>query len=225
MSFNKNTILLVDDESYTLEFLSYNLSKKGFTVKTARSGTEAIEVAKKTVPAIIVLDIMMPEMDGIETCIELRKIKELNDSAIAFLSGRGEDYTQIVGFEAGADDYIKKPVRLNVLVQRLKAIQKRISKNLKSDVIEVNNLRLYPEKFVVVVNDQKINLPRREFELLSLLAKNPNKVFTREEIFLKIWGYDTLISERTINVHISRIRKKLDTEIIKTVKGIGYSIV
>ncbi|HPE58071.1 MAG TPA: response regulator transcription factor [Bacteroidales bacterium] len=224
MSIRNNLILLVDDEKYTLEFLSYSLSKHGFKVETASSGAEAVELAQKMLPSVIVLDVMMPDMDGIETCIELRKITKLRDTAIAFLTGRVEDYTQIIGFEAGADDFIKKPIRLNVLVQRIKAIQKRLNRKASSNIIEVKNVKLILEKFQVVIDNDMITMPKREFELLTLLAQNPQKVFTREEIFSKIWGYDTMISDRTVNVHISRIRAKLKANIIKTVKGVGYSI-
>ncbi|MCB0806415.1 MAG: response regulator transcription factor [Bacteroidales bacterium] len=223
MAGQSNTILLVDDESYTLEFLDYNLSKNGFRVFTTTNGIDAIRKAKEIQPGIIVLDIMMPEMDGIETCIELRKIKELKDTLIALLSGRNEDYTQIVGFEAGADDYIKKPVRMNVLIPRLKALRRRIRGGPEQKVTEIDDLKIILDKYAVVKDGKEISLPRREFELLWLLTQNPNKIFTRNEIFSQLWGDEALVGERTINVHISRLRKKIKTDIIKTVKGIGYS--
>lgn len=223
----KNTIhsiLLVDDEKYTLEFLSYNLSRNGFEVYTAYKGSEAIEKAKKIIPNVIVLDIMMPEMDGIEICQLLRKISSLNNTIIAFLSARGEDYTQIAGFEAGADDYIKKPIRIPVLISRINALLNRVKRLEDKAIIEVGDMKIVQEKFLVIKKNKQITLPKRQFEMLALLAKNPKKVYSREEIFSKIWGDNSTVDEYAINVHISRIRSKLGVDSIKTVKGFGYRI-
>ncbi|MBN2173707.1 MAG: response regulator transcription factor [Bacteroidales bacterium] len=224
MNITTPKILIVDDETYTLDFLGYNLNKQGFKVYTSTRGHDAITKAKKILPQLILLDIMMPEMDGIETCIELRKINELKDTLIALISARREDYTQIVGFEAGADDYIKKPIAINVLIVRLKALLKRLRNKENKEILEIDNIKIIRDKYVVVKDEEIINLPRREFELLYLLASNPRKIFTREEIMSKIWGDEAAIGDRTINVHISRIRNKLNFPIIKTVKGIGYCL-
>ncbi|MEZ5149256.1 MAG: response regulator transcription factor [Bacteroidales bacterium] len=217
----ESTILIVDDEQYTLEFLSYNLTRNGFNVVTATNGKDAIKKAELHKPAIIVLDIMMPEMDGIETCIELRKNKLLNDSAIAFLSCRGEDYTQIIGFEAGADDFIKKPIRINLLIERLKALERRMNKTREK--LPVNKSLIIDEEcFVVNYLGNNIELTKKEFELLHLLYKNPGKTISRDDLFNNIWSGDEQSSSRTIHVHISRIRNKLDPDVVQTVKGFGY---
>jgi two-component system alkaline phosphatase synthesis response regulator PhoP len=224
MNSSVPTILLVDDEVNTLDFLGYNLNKHGFKVYTSTNGPDAIKKAKNIIPQLILLDIMLPEMDGIEICLELRKINELNNTVIAFLSARREDYTQIVGFEAGADDFIKKPVGINVLITRIKALLKRIKVIENKNIIEINGLKIIRDKYHVVKDGKTINLPRREFELLYLLASNPRKVFSRQEIMTIVWGIDSMIGDRTINVHISRLRNKLNFPIIKTVKGIGYCL-
>jgi two-component system alkaline phosphatase synthesis response regulator PhoP len=222
MIINENTILLVDDEAYTLDFLMYNLTKNGFKVFTSSNGLDAIRKARKIVPKLILLDIMMPEMDGIETCYELRKMNELKDTVIAFLSARGEDYTQIAGFEAGADDYIQKPIRFPVLLSRLNALTKRVKKKVNQSIIVHHDLKIIRNKFHVIKKGVKISLPRREFEILEFLARYPNKPFYRDEILTKIWGDDAKVDGKTVSVHVSRIRKKLDCDIISTINGVGY---
>lgn len=221
MQVSDKTILLVDDEAYTLEFLSYNLAQNGFRVLTSTNGKDAILKAKTHIPSIIVLDIMMPEMDGIETCIQMRKIEKLNDTAIAFLSCRGEDYTQIVGFEAGADEYIKKPIRINLLIERLKALEKRVQR-MKKKMEDSELLIIDKERFLVVYKGSNVELTQKEFNLLNKLYINPNKIVSKEELMIGVWGNDDPSSSRTVHVHISRIRKKLDPGLIETVKGIGF---
>jgi two-component system alkaline phosphatase synthesis response regulator PhoP len=224
MDFSKYRILLVDDETDVLEFLSYNLRKEGFNVTTALNGREAIQKATMELPHLIVLDVMMPEMDGIETCEEIKKIPLLRNSLIVFLTARGEDYSQISGFEAGADDYVTKPIKPKLLVSRLKALLRRISDQpeTQSEKLTVADFVIDSERYLVMNKDQEIILPKKEFELLRLLASKPNKVFTREEIFSKIWGDDVIVGDRTIDVHIRKIREKIGLEVIRTVKGVGY---
>ncbi|MFA8300793.1 MAG: response regulator transcription factor [Hyphomicrobiales bacterium] len=217
-------ILLVDDEDDIIEFLRYNLVKEGFEVSKANNGIKALELAKKVNPDIIVLDVMMPEMDGIETCYELRKIPSLKNTIITFLTSRAEDYSQIAGFEAGADDYIKKPIRPKLFVSRIKALLRR-SENSHIDNTKTitDNLSVDREKYEVLKDGKPVLLPKKEFELLSLLTSKPGKVFTREEIFECIWGDDLIIGDRTIDVHIRKLRKKIGLLNIKTYKGVGYS--
>jgi len=224
MDFSKYRILLVDDETDVLEFLSYNLRKEGFNVSTALNGREAIQKATLEQPHLIVLDVMMPEMDGIETCEEIKKIPLLNNSLIVFLTARGEDYSQISGFEAGADDYVTKPIKPKLLVSRIKALLRRITDQpeTKAEKLEVADFVIDSERYIVLNKDQEIVLPKKEFELLRLLASKPNKVFTREEIFSKIWGDNVIVGDRTIDVHIRKIREKIGLEVIRTVKGVGY---
>ena len=225
MQNSNYTILLVDDEPDILEFLSYNLKKEGYRVFSVSNGKEAISVAKKENPNLIILDVMMPEMDGIETCREIKEIEQLKNVMIAFLTARNEDYSQIAGFEVGADDYINKPIRPRVLISRIKALLRRSSTNQHSsdsEKTEIGGLRIDREKYHVVKNGEEINLPKKEFELLDLLASKPGKVFTRDEILDKIWGDDVVVGDRTIDVHIRKLREKLGEEYIKTVKGIGY---
>lgn len=217
-------ILLVDDEQDILEFVGYNLQKEGYNVSRASSGKQAIEMAKKVVPHLILLDVMMPEMDGIETCDQLRKMPELNKTMIAFLTARGEDYSQVAGFDAGADDYITKPIKPKVLISRLKALLRRQFGGKEEGIakMEFGNLVIDADQYQVLLDDAKIDLPRKEFELLSLLASRPGKVFTREEIMDKIWGNDVIVGGRTIDVHIRKLREKLGSDKIKTIKGVGY---
>ncbi len=219
------TILLVDDEKDILEFLSYNLKKELFNVVTSRSGKDALEKASRLKPHLIVLDVMMPEMDGIETCIELRKLNETRDSVIVFLTARSEDYSQIAGLDAGADDYISKPVKPKVFLSKVNSLLRRFQKekdNPLVNLIELEDLKIDAESYVVHSKGREISLPKKEFELLQLLASRPNKVLTRDEIFSRIWGNDVIVGERTIDVHIRKIREKLDITNIKTIKGVGY---
>lgn len=216
-------ILLVDDEKDILEFLSYNLKKEGYKVFTARNGENAIHLAKDETPHLIILDMMMPGMDGIETCSEMKKIPELENSIIIFLTARGEDYSQIAGLDAGADDYITKPVKPKVLVSRIKALLRRY-KHIENELneIKIKDFVIDKEKYLIKQDDKLITLPKKEFELLILLASRPDKVFTREEIFQNVWGNNVIVGDRTIDVHIRKIREKIGSAVIKTVKGVGY---
>ncbi len=218
-------ILLVDDEPDILEFMEYNLKKENYHVFLATNGKEAIIKAKKELPDLIILDIMMPEMDGIETCRRLREIPVFKNTLIAFLTARNEDYSQIAGFDVGADDYITKPVKPRVLVSRINALFRRYengAKDEKGTVLIAGDLKIDREQYLVYRGEEKFELPRKEFELLSLLASKPGKVFTRDEILDRVWGNDIVVGDRTIDVHIRKIREKLGEENIKTVKGIGY---
>jgi len=217
-------ILLVDDEPDILEFLSYNLKKEGFNVYTANNGKEAITIAKKENPQVIILDVMMPDMDGIETCREIREIPGLKDVMIAFLTARNEDYSQIAGFEVGADDYINKPIKPRVLVSRIKALLRRGGSidNVVAEKVDMGGIKIDRERYLVIQDGKEINLPKKEFELLALLASKPGKVFTREVILDKVWGGEVVVGDRTIDVHIRKLREKLGEDFIKTVKGIGY---
>lgn len=222
MDFKKYKVLLVDDEEDILEFLGYNLRKEGFRVSIAHNGLEAIKVAKKEIPHLILMDIMMPEMDGISAVEEIRKIKKLNETLIVFLTARSEDYSQIAGFEAGADDYVSKPVKIKVLMSRIVALLRRSVKSETAEFIEINNLIIDQDRYVVIKDDDEIFLPKKEFKLLKLLASSPNKVFTREEIFSRVWGDDVIVGDRTIDVHVRKIREKIGIDNIKTIKGVGY---
>lgn len=220
-------ILLVDDEPDIVEFLSYNLKKEKFDVYTAETGRAAIKLATQIKPHLILLDVMMPEMDGIETCEEIRKTDELKDTIIAFLTARSEDYSQIAGFDAGADDYISKPIKPKVLISRVKALLRRFkneetSADDQSHLITIGDIVIDKERYIVIYNNQDLSLPRKEFELLMLLVSKPDKVFTRDEIFHKIWGDDVIVGDRTIDVHIRKLREKLGDDRIKTIKGVGY---
>jgi two-component system alkaline phosphatase synthesis response regulator PhoP len=217
-------ILLVDDEPDILEFLGYNLKKEGYNVYTANNGKEAIAVAKKENPHVIILDVMMPDMDGIETCREIRELPGLKDVMIAFLTARNEDYSQIAGFEVGADDYINKPIKPRVLVSRIKALLRRstVVENSSAEKIDMGGIKIDRERYLIVKDGVEINLPKKEFELLALLASKPGKVFTREVILERVWGGEVVVGDRTIDVHIRKLREKLGEDFIKTVKGIGY---
>lgn len=219
-------ILLVDDDRDILEFVSYNLKNEGFDVICCESGKKSVSLAKTEKPDLVLLDVMMPEMDGMETCEEIRKIPGLENIIIAFLTARGEDYSQIAGFDAGADDYIIKPIKPKVLVSRIKALLKRIPSQGtgKSKKIEPLNqgLLLDREKFLAFLGEKEIFLPKKEFELLSLLVSKPGKVFTREEIFNRVWDENVIVGDRTIDVHVRKLREKLGDDLIKTIKGVGY---
>jgi|SRR5690606_13755912 two-component system alkaline phosphatase synthesis response regulator PhoP len=232
MSENKFKILLVDDEIDILEFISYNLEKEGYIVFTAQNGIEAIKQAEKHQPHLIILDVMMPEMDGIAACEEIRKMPSLNGTVIAFLTARGEDYSQVAGFEAGADDYITKPVRPKVLISRVKALLKRTGETSgpatfqeDATTVAIGNLVIDKERYLIRLGDNEMVLPRKEFELLSLLVSKPGKVFTREEIYSTVWGENVVVGDRTIDVHIRKLREKIGNDHIKTLKGIGYKFV
>jgi two-component system alkaline phosphatase synthesis response regulator PhoP len=217
-------ILLVDDEPDILEIVGYNLSSEGYQVITAENGVEAVKKAKKELPQLIILDVMMPEMDGIEACEIIRKNPELKDVVITFLTARGEDYSQVAGFDAGADDYITKPIKPKVLVSKVKALLRRFKEDVK-DTVKVGNLIINRDEYKIILEGEEIILPRKEFELLSLLASKPGKVFKRDEILDKVWGNEVVVGGRTIDVHIRKLREKIGDESFKTVKGVGYKFV
>ncbi|TBM99008.1 response regulator transcription factor [Hyunsoonleella flava] len=217
-------ILLVDDEPDILEIVGYNLSNEGYHVITAENGAEAVKKAKKELPQLIILDVMMPEMDGIEACENIRKQPELEDVVITFLTARGEDYSQVAGFDAGADDYITKPIKPKVLVSKVKALLRRFKDDVKNTV-KVGNLVINRDEYKIVLKGNEIILPRKEFELLSLLASKPGKVFKRDEILDKVWGNEVVVGGRTIDVHIRKLREKIGDKSFKTVKGVGYKFV
>jgi two-component system alkaline phosphatase synthesis response regulator PhoP len=208
-------ILLVDDEQDILEIIGYNLSQEGYQVITAANGKEAVIKAKKENPQLIIMDVMMPEMDGIEACQNIRKLPELENTIITFLTARSEDYSQLAGFDAGADDYISKPIKPKILVSKVKALLRRL---------KVNGIEINREEYKIVKEGQEIILPRKEFELFYLLASKPGKVFTREEILNKVWGNEVVVGGRTIDVHIRKLREKIGDDFIKTIKGVGYKI-
>lgn len=217
-------ILLVDDEPDILDFLSYNLKKEGYIVYTANNGAEAIQISKTEKPHLIVLDIMMPEMDGMETCRQLKEIPDLKNTIITFLTARNEEYTQIAGFEVGADDFITKPIKPRVFMSRVKALLRRYKSEspIVVGIVDLGNLKIDTEKHMVYKLDEQIELPRKEFSLLLLLSSKPGKVFKREVILDTVWGDDVVVGDRTIDVHIRKLREKLGEEYIKTVKGVGY---
>jgi two-component system, OmpR family, alkaline phosphatase synthesis response regulator PhoP len=223
----QHKILLVDDEPDILEFLGYNLRKEGYKVHTCNNGKDGLAKALEIIPQLIILDVMMPEMDGIETCKEIRQASELKNAIVIFLTARGEDYSQIAGFEAGADDYVTKPVKPRVLVSRVKALLRRYKEEPGKEEAPIAGLDEFiidREKYVVMMSGKEYNLPRKEFELLSLLASKPNRVFTREDILSAIWGDDVIVGDRTIDVHVRKIREKLGDQHIKTIKGVGYKL-
>lgn len=220
-------ILLVDDEPDILEILKYNLSSQGYQIYTAKNGIEGVEKAKKKIPHLIILDVMMPEMDGIEACEIIRNTKGLENTIITFLTARGEDYSQVAGFDAGADDYITKPIKPKLLVSKIKALLRRLSeeKGLSEDILKVGNIEINREEYKVINKGEEIILPRKEFELLALLASKPDKVFKREVILDKVWGQEVVVGGRTIDVHIRKLREKIGDNHFKTVKGVGYKFV
>jgi two-component system alkaline phosphatase synthesis response regulator PhoP len=217
-------ILLVDDESDILDFLSYNLENAGYKVRVAQNGLEGVKVAQEFLPDLILLDMMMPQMDGIQTCEEIRNLNTEKEIVVAFLTARGEDYSQIAGFEAGADDYILKPIKPKVLMSRVKALLKRTVKTDDSEegVIKAGSLKIDLKKHIIFVGDQEVHLPKKEFKLLTLLCKNTGEVKTREEIMDQVWGTEVVVGDRTIDVHIRKLREKLGEELITTIKGVGY---
>ena len=218
-------ILLVDDEPDILEIVGYNLSQEGYNIITANNGKEAVVKAKKELPQLIIMDVMMPEMDGIEACGNIRKIPELENTIITFLTARSEDYSQLAGFDAGADDYIAKPIKPKILVSKVKALLRRLKeKEEKTDVLNVNGIEINREEYKIVKEGQEIILPKKEFELFYLLATKPGKVFTREEILDKVWGNEVIVGGRTIDVHIRKLREKIGDDFFKTIKGVGYKI-
>jgi len=223
MKKTSTKILIVDDDPDIIEILTYNLSNEGYNVKSAVNGIEALKKAKKFIPDIILLDVMMPEMDGIEACSNLREIESLSKSMIIFLSARGEDFTQIAAFDAGADDYINKPVKPKILLKKISSISRRIlSENNNTSNIIVGSLVIDRESYSVTLEKDEIALPRKEFELLFLLASKPGKVLTRDEIMFKVWGTQVVVGDRTIDVHVRKLREKIGEKYIKTIKGVGY---
>lgn len=220
-------ILLVDDEPDILEILSYNLSAEGYAVYTAKNGVEGVAKAKKKHPHLIILDVMMPEMDGIEACEILRNTKGLENTIITFLTARSEDYSQVAGFDAGADDYIAKPIKPKVLVSKVKALLRRLKdeNTVSEDIVTVGNIIINHEEYKIINNGKELILPRKEFELLALLTSKPNKVFKREVILDRVWGNEVIVGGRTIDVHIRKLREKIGEEHFKTIKGVGYKFV
>ena len=214
-------ILLVDDDEDILEFLSYNIQKEGYDVKIAENGVVALKVLENYQPDLIILDVMMPEMDGIETCEEIRKRSKFDDVIITFLTARGEDYSQIAGFDAGADDYITKPIRPKLLMSKIKSLLRRRDKSVLLNSNDVK-FKIDKERYLIIKDGEKLYFPKKEFEIISLLASNPDKVFSRNEIFKKVWGEKIFVGDRTIDVHIRKIRQKLGEDTIKTIKGVGY---
>lgn len=225
MQLNRNIILLVDDEQDILEFLSYNLSNSGYRILTASNGKDAIEMAKAQLPGLIILDVMMPGMDGIETCQIIRETPEIKNAIVALLSARTEDYTQLAGFNAGADDYIIKPIRPSVLSSRVKALLRRLDTDVHKNntTIYLKEFTIDRERYLIIKDGQEIFLPKKEFEMLLLFTSKPNKVFSRDEIMEEIWGSEVVVGDRTIDVHIRKIREKVGLNSIRTYKGVGYS--
>ena len=227
MKHSEIKILCVDDEPDILEILKYNLSNKGYQISTAKDGKAAVKKAMETHPNLIIMDIMMPNMDGIEACEILRSDESFNDTLIMFLTARGEDYSYVAAYEAGADDYVTKPVKPKILLSKVKALLRRSKKHSEKEVdeIEFGDLRINREKYKVYTSDRSISLPRKEFELLNLLVSKPDKVFKREKIMEKIWGEQVVVGDRTIDVHIRKLRKKIGGKYFKTVKGVGYKFI
>jgi two-component system alkaline phosphatase synthesis response regulator PhoP len=215
-------ILLADDDPDILEFMEYNLRKEGYDVRLASNGKEAVEAALKEIPHLILLDIMMPEMDGIEACKKMRSYRKLDNTVIAFLTARNEDYSQLSGFESGADDYITKPIKPKILISRIRALLRRVHDPEADRRIVLGDIEIDPEQYAVFKKGIRMELPKKEFELLLLLASKPGKVFSRNSILDRIWGNDIVVGDRTIDVHIRKLREKIGEENIKTVKGVGY---
>ncbi|MEC8967546.1 MAG: response regulator transcription factor [Bacteroidota bacterium] len=216
-------ILIVDDEKDIVDLVQYHLEKDGFIVKSSTNGRDAIKIARSFLPDLILLDVMMPEMDGMETCVEIREDQLLKNTIVAFLTARSEDYSQIAGFESGADDYITKPIKPRVLVSRVKALLRRGFSGNLSDTTSTG-LIIDREKYIAICDGNEIMLPKKEFELLALLFSKPGNVFTRETILAKVWGDDIVVGDRTIDVHIRKLREKIGDDYIKTIKGVGYKL-
>jgi two-component system, OmpR family, alkaline phosphatase synthesis response regulator PhoP len=214
------TILIVDDEEDIRTILEYNLLKEGYSIHVASNGKMALEKAEKNIPDLVLLDVMMPEMDGMEVCEALRKNPKFNNTLICFLTARNEDYSQVAGFDAGADDYISKPIKIRILVSRIKAMFRRTENNELETATA--DLQIFRDKYLIVKDGIEIHLPKKEFDLLSLLMSSPNNVFTREIILDRVWGDDIIVGDRTIDVHIRKLRLKLGDDYIKTIKGVGY---
>lgn len=222
---NKQTqkVLVVDDEEPILELLKYNLEKSGYEVKTAIDGMKAVDIAKKFIPDLVLLDIMMPKMDGVETCRMIRELPELQKTFVVFLTARSEEYSEVAAFDVGADDYIMKPIKPRALMSRISALFRRDSKKVSpSSLITIGELTIDRTSYTIKVNGREINLPKKEFELLYFLAQNPNKVFSREDLLQNIWGSDVYVLARTVDVHIRKVREKIGDDFITTVKGVGY---
>lgn len=215
-------ILLVDDEPDTLEFINYNLEQEGFQTACASDGREGIELAKNFQPDLIILDVMMPEMDGVEVCSQLRKLPEFKQTIITFLTARHEDYSQIAGFDAGADDYISKPIKPRLLVSKINSLLRRLQEENTNNNIEAGGIKIDLNQRLIFVQDKKLSLPKKEFNLLCLLMSKPGRVFTREEILHKVWGTETIVVDRTIDVHIRKLREKIGNDSFVTLKGVGY---
>ena len=222
---DKTKILLVDDEQDILELIKYHLEKEGFIVKIVYNGIQALEIARIFLPDLILLDVMMPEMDGIETCKEIRQDRRLKNTLVALLTARSEDYSQIAGFESGADDYITKPIKPRVLLSRIKALLRRNIKNQNIQIADFKELLIDKDRYIVISKGKEIILPKKEFELLSLLFSNKGKVFKRDVILAKVWGSDIIVGDRTIDVHIRKLREKIGNDYIQTVKGVGYRLI
>ena len=226
MNKNDIKILLVDDEPDILEIVGYNLKSEGYQVFTSNNGVEAVKSAKKNHPHLILLDIMMPEMDGIEACEKIRAEKSLEQVVVAFLTARGEDYSQVAGFEAGADDYITKPIKPKVLVSKVRSLLRRLkTEDQTTTNTKIGDIVINRDEYIVFKGDKKIVLPRKEFELFSLLTSKPGKVFKRETILDNVWGNEVVVGGRTIDVHIRKLREKIGDNHFKTVKGVGYKFV
>ncbi len=219
-------ILLVDDEPDILEIVGYNLRQEGYQIFTANNGKEAVSVARKIIPQLIILDVMMPVMDGFETCETIRKINDLKDVIITFLTARNEDYSQVAGFDAGADDYISKPIKPKLLVSKVKSLLRRLKdiELVPTESLKINGIEISREEYKIIKDGVEIDLPKKEFELLYLLASKPGKVFKREEILDKVWGSEVIVGGRTIDVHIRKLREKIGDDLFKTIKGVGYKI-
>ncbi|MEM1138013.1 MAG: response regulator transcription factor [Bacteroidota bacterium] len=220
----KYKILVVDDEPDIVEILKYNLEKEGFDAKTASDGKKALEIAKKFHPELILLDIMMPVMDGVETCRQLREIPELSNVFIIFLTARAEEYSEVAAFDVGADDYITKPIKPRALMSRINAHFRRENKKSSKDteIIKIGKFTIDKSSYTLLIDTKQVTLPKKEFELLYFLAETPNKVYGRDELLANIWGSDVYVLARTVDVHIRRVREKIGSEFIKTVKGVGY---